>query len=381
MSASVQSRNRLLFVDNIRIVLICLVIITHLAITYGAFGSWFYQEVTGFSPQAALLSIVTALCQSFMMGFFFLISAYFIPPSLRRKGAGRFVRDRLVRLGVPLLAWVLLIGPLLRYFVAVRTAGHAGSLVDWYALGMTDPGIFGLGPLWFVFTLLVFTLVYVLWNVRFPGGESPRPMPFPSFHAIAGAGILVGLATFLVRILIPIGYSWEFFDIQVPFFPQYIAFFLFGLAASRYGLFTRVPDRAGRACALLAGPLALCLPLLILASGAISGTLDPLLGGLHWQSLAYSLWEQVFAVCMVTGMIWLFSARFDHAGVLASAAAAATYTVYIIHPVVIIPLTLAMQGVLLAPLAKFLLAAVIAIPLCFLAGILVRSLPGADRVL
>ena len=71
----------------------------------------FYTEVEGFTPETALLTIIAAISQSFMMGFFFLIAAYFIPSSLGKKGSGRFVHDRLVRLGVPLLAWVLFIGP------------------------------------------------------------------------------------------------------------------------------------------------------------------------------------------------------------------------------------------------------------------------------
>lgn len=315
------------------------------------------------------------------MGFFFLIAAYFIPPSLGRKGPVRFVNDRLLRLGIPLLAWVLFIGPVLRYYVAVKTEGFSGSLADWYSLGLTHLGIFGLGPLWFVLSLLVFTLLYVLWTVLFTGKESPAAVPFPSLSMIIGAGILIAMATFLVRIFIPIGSSWEFFDIQVPFFPQYIAFFLIGLYASKSDWFTRVPDRTGKACAFLAVLFALCLPLLLIASGALSGTLDPLLGGLHWQALAYSLWEQIFAVFVVTGMLWLFLTRFDREGPIASAAAGATYTVYIIHPVVIIPLTLSMQKIMLSPVPKFVLAAVIAIPLCFLLAVLIRSVPGVDRVL
>ena len=38
---------RLLFIDNIRIFLVSLVILTHLAITYGAVGYWYYKEVVG----------------------------------------------------------------------------------------------------------------------------------------------------------------------------------------------------------------------------------------------------------------------------------------------------------------------------------------------
>lgn len=373
--------HRLLYIDNIRIVLICLVIITHLAVTYGAFGSWFYNEVEGFSPETALLTLVAALSQSFMMGFFFLIAAYFIPSSFERKGPDRYVRDRLVRLGIPLLVWVLFIGPLLRYYVEMKTGGFSGTLADWYQLGISHITIFGLGPLWFVLALLVFTLLYALWKVLSSEGVSYGNAPFPSLSMIMGAGILIGFMTFLVRIATPIGSSWQFFDIQVPFFVQYIAFFLIGLYAARNNWFARIPGQPGKTCAILALLLAFCLPVILVVSGALSGTLDSLLGGLHWQSLVYSLWEQIFAVFIVTGLLWFFFSRVNNEGPITSYAAAATYTVYIIHPVVIIPLTLSMQSIMLSPVPKFVLAAIIAIPLCFIVAILIRSIPGVDRVL
>ena len=36
---------RLLYIDNIRIVLISLIVLLHLAITYGAPGDWYFHEV------------------------------------------------------------------------------------------------------------------------------------------------------------------------------------------------------------------------------------------------------------------------------------------------------------------------------------------------
>src|SRR5215472_15484641 len=38
--------SRLFFIDHLRVLLIILVIMHHLAITYGAAGSWYYQDPT-----------------------------------------------------------------------------------------------------------------------------------------------------------------------------------------------------------------------------------------------------------------------------------------------------------------------------------------------
>ena len=44
------------------------------------------------------------------MGFLFLLAGYFTPASLERKGYGRFLGDRFLRFGLPLLAFDLILG-------------------------------------------------------------------------------------------------------------------------------------------------------------------------------------------------------------------------------------------------------------------------------
>ena len=173
-------RPRLAFIDNLRILLICLVIVTHLAITYGAVGDWYIRDPSADSMSAAVLTLVAALDQCFMMGFFFMISAYFVPGSLERKGSARFARDRLVRLGIPLVLWALVIGPVLDYWVGVTFSGYAGSLAGFYRDGIASFQGFPIGPLWFVFALLVFTFAYIgyrvlrEWFARIRGPQANR---------------------------------------------------------------------------------------------------------------------------------------------------------------------------------------------------------------
>ncbi|NYT17687.1 MAG: acyltransferase [Methanomicrobiales archaeon] len=372
---------RLFFIDNIRILLICLVILTHLAITYGAFGSWYYHEVSGVSVSAALLTLLTSLFQTFFMGFFFMIAAYFIPISLGRKGTRRFVHDRLVRLGVPLLIWVLLISPIFGYLVARSIEGFPGSFSNWYFIVQPTIHYLGLGPLWFVFSLLVFTLAFVVWSLLRGERRAPVRKPFPALPAILMFGLFLAAVSFAVRVLFPIGYEWNLFAIQIPYYPQYIALFIIGIVAAGNDWFVRVPPSTGKTCALLALLLVILQPLLLLTVNLPSGDISPLLGGLHWQAFAYAIWEQLTGILIIVGLLWGFRTRYDHQGPIASAAAADTYTVYIIHPLVLVPLTLGLQAVVLPPVPKFLAVSALAIPLCFIIAHLVRSIPGAKRIL
>jgi fucose 4-O-acetylase-like acetyltransferase len=57
------------------------------------------------------------------MGVLFLISGYVSPGSLDRKGPRRFVTDRLIRLGIPLLVFFFVLNPIAVIGGLVRDAG------------------------------------------------------------------------------------------------------------------------------------------------------------------------------------------------------------------------------------------------------------------
>jgi fucose 4-O-acetylase-like acetyltransferase len=106
-TADVQSKatSRLFFVDNIRVLLTILVVLFHVMIIYAGTGSWYYTEGREDFITGALGAWFITVTQAYFMGLFLLISAYFVPGSYDRKGAGRFLKDRLIRLGIPLVVY------------------------------------------------------------------------------------------------------------------------------------------------------------------------------------------------------------------------------------------------------------------------------------
>src|SRR5690242_3185356 len=99
-------------VDALRAAVTLLVIFHHTAITYGAIGGWYYKEIVpSFSSSGVLLILFCTVNQAWFMGLFFLLSGYYTPPALERHGAGAFVRERIMRLGIPLLVYFLLLHP------------------------------------------------------------------------------------------------------------------------------------------------------------------------------------------------------------------------------------------------------------------------------
>ncbi|MHC4356595.1 MAG: acyltransferase family protein, partial [Planctomycetota bacterium] len=69
-----MEKARLFFIDNLRILLITLVIVLHLSITYGGAGGWYYKEGQPDTLSFVVLTWSNTTSQAFFMGFLFLIS-------------------------------------------------------------------------------------------------------------------------------------------------------------------------------------------------------------------------------------------------------------------------------------------------------------------
>jgi glucan biosynthesis protein C len=106
---------RLYYFDHIKILLIVIIIFWHTGSAYvPVAGGWpvnFPEPV----PFVNLLVVDTFLTvsASFAMALFFFISAYLLVGSFDRKGRQKFLRDRLVRIGIPLFAIVVFVEILL----------------------------------------------------------------------------------------------------------------------------------------------------------------------------------------------------------------------------------------------------------------------------
>src|SRR5271165_5530683 len=193
------------YVDRLRSVMVALVILHHTAITYGAIGGWFWREV---EPSGSLSGILLMLfCttnQAYFMGLFFLLAGYFTPASLERKGYARFIGDRFLRLGLPLLAFILILGPVT---AAMVTAAEGKGFWPTIAYLWQHGRIIN-GPLWFAQALLIFSLCYCGWRAMFgaPLAECRRvAKAVPGGGWWLGSALATGVAALAIRQLVPTG--------------------------------------------------------------------------------------------------------------------------------------------------------------------------------
>jgi glucan biosynthesis protein C len=383
--ADVQPRaaTRLLFVDNIRIFLTILVILHHLIIIYSGAGGWIWHEGRQDVITSALGSWFTAINHSYFMGLFLLIAAYFVPGSYDRKGAARFLKDRLIRLGIPLVVYSWIIRPLFLYAGLSSYGGLNLSLVGWYSQQyFREYTWIGGGPLWFVSALLLFSVVYAIVRLLMPSRPAKPALEtaFPANAAIAIFAVVIAFASFIVRLWFPL--DWVFAPLAYQFadFPQYIALFIVGLVAYRRNWLVRLPERAGRVWMTAAAILILLYPPIAILGGAIADP-TPFKGGWHWQALLAALWQSFLGLSMCVSIVYLFQRCLDRQGSLAGFLSHNAYTAYLIHEPVITFAALVAMGLMLYPLLKFGLMALITVPLIFGLSSLIRRLPYTQRVL
>ena len=367
---------RLRWIDNLRILLTILVILLHLSIAYGAPGDWYYNEIGPVSTASeVLLTLFVAINQAFFMGLFFMISSYFIPASLERKGAGPYLLDRLRRLGIPILFYALLVNPLLAAFLLTRDGGgYWGVLRDRYV------ELIGVGPTWFLEALLLFTVALLMWR-RFSPPSAAVGVASPPDAAIGLVAVGLAVATFVVRIWLPVGWWLEPIHFQIAHFPQYVTLFALGVVAHRRGWFEGLSESQGRLWFRVVLALVAAFPPLFAAGGGLEGDVEPFLGGLHWQQAAFALWEQGMCVAIVVTLLVQFRKRFVGQGTLGRTMSSAAYATYILHAPVITVLAVGLDGIEIELGIKFLLVAPLAVSASFLVGYLAKRLPIARNIL
>lgn len=371
--------NRKYYIDNIRILLTALVVLHHLAITYaGGPGLWYYIEPNPNPIANLVLTLFIATNQSFFMGMFFLISAYFLEKSLRRKSVNQVVQDKLKRLGIPLLFYIFILSPLTMYLKTRFEFGLDPTFIEFFRTG----GWLTFGPIWFVAALLLFTMVTVLGGLvlKLPFLQTTAPLP-NNWKMLFGV-FSITIVSFVVRIAIPVGQTLDPFGFQLAHFTQYIVLFCVGLVASRNNWLEQIT--AADAKFWMRGVWVFMLvlfPAVFYFGGALTNGTDIFMGGFSWQSFAYSLWEQVVGIGIIIGLFAWYRERRNTQGSLQKKLSASAYTVYVFHTLILVALSLSFRNVEINPTAKFVILTPIVLISCFTISNGIRKLPIARNIL
>jgi glucans biosynthesis protein C len=185
--------------------------------------------------------IFCAFQDVYLISLLFFLSGLFVWSSLARRGSRIFLRDRLLRIGVPFALTVGLLMPLAHYPVYRVTAADP-SLASFWQHWLALP-FWPAGPPWFLWVLLVFDLAAAAFYQfartsgdtlgRFLGQWGTRPKPFVIALLSASALAYVPLAVVFT--------PWDWFHVG-PFSFQlcrplhYLVYFFAGVGVGAYGI-------------------------------------------------------------------------------------------------------------------------------------------------
>ena len=341
--------SRIIYMDNLKWILVIFVVIFHAGVIYGPVGSFFYYDREYTDDMTNLiLMLMVILLQSFFMGLFFIVSGYFVPRSFEKKGPRIFLRDRMFRLGVPALIFILILAPMIIY--QLKIAGNE-VFVSYYFRYVLDVSRWDTGPLWFAIALLIFSIFYIL---------SIKIWRWDRFRCSLSKGhiwmiiVLVAIGSFIVRLVFPIGTN--IWNMQLSFFVQYIVLFIFGILAYKNDWLAKITFEDGKywwRTAVLSC-FTLFLPSLILG-GALDGDFEKYVGGLNWQAAILTLWGEIFAIGICIWFLVWFRERFNHQNNFMKKISNNAFSMYIFHAPILVGIAVIMTDISINHFLKFLI--------------------------
>ncbi len=159
--------NRIHWMDNLRTIIILLVVLYHVGGVYEAAGLWGWFWIVDDPATISWVGIVGIIFDIMVMPTIFFISGYLTPVSLKKTTGWGFLKGKLKRLMVPWLMAVLTLIPLYKViFLYSRNLPQEHWSTYFH---ITNPN--SQNWLWFLPVLFLFNMLYLLFtkaNIRIP---------------------------------------------------------------------------------------------------------------------------------------------------------------------------------------------------------------------
>lgn len=206
------------FIDNIRWMAIMMLFPYHTFMIYNSFGESFYIKGADIS---ATTGFIIATSPWFMPLLFVIagISSYY---ALQKRTATQFVKERILKLLIPLIFGLLLLIPAQTYFAERFHNGYTGGYFEQYILFFTKPtdltgstGGFTPAHLWFIVYLFIISMVSLPIMIAFQKSKKILSLEKVPFVVILSMFIVVVVMTPIL-------------DIAGKSFGEFFAYFILG---------------------------------------------------------------------------------------------------------------------------------------------------------
>ncbi|MFC1959908.1 acyltransferase family protein, partial [Chloroflexota bacterium] len=153
-----RRRGRMYWLDNLRTVIIFLVVLYHVGGVYESAGLWGSFWIVDDPDTITWVGIVGIVFDVFIMGTLFLLSGYLAPASLQNRSGWVFAKGKIKRLLIP---WVIAVFTLIPLYKVIFLYSRGLPQEHWTTyFHITNPN--SQNWLWFLPMLFVFNMVYLL---------------------------------------------------------------------------------------------------------------------------------------------------------------------------------------------------------------------------
>lgn len=334
-----------------------MVIVHHVAQSYGdTGGAWLVFD----KKQVDVLGSFLFFNASYLMVFYFLISGYFTFVSLRTKTFGQFIKDRLLRFGIPLIV----ISLLMNFIMFQITDQKELNFFELYAYLYIEQPPLPFAHLWFVMSLFFYSIVLAAIVKGFQLSTETKVKSFKWFYPLLWIIVVCGLNIF-IRKDYPID-RWEAYIIPVELahFPNYILAFLSGYLFKKYNWLEQLNWK-------IAG-MYFGLYLIIFFC---KDYIDP-----DFRGYYKIIHENTLCVGVTFLIIKLFQLIKGEKNWLLQTLSENTYGMYLVHIFIVLGFQQLFLSFDLSGWTKFLVVSLLSIVVTFIVSYFVRLIPYAKRV-
>lgn len=166
---SLEKRNRIHWMDNLRTIIIFIVVLYHVGGVYEAAGLWSGFWLVDDPATITWVGIVGIVFDIFIMPTMFFVSGYLTPPSLNNKSSWDFIKRKFRRLMVP---WAIAVFTMIPLYKVIFLYSRNLPQEHWNTyFHFSEGNISSQNWLWFLPLLFVFNLLYLLLskaNIKLP---------------------------------------------------------------------------------------------------------------------------------------------------------------------------------------------------------------------
>jgi Acyltransferase family len=380
--AAPKSKARNLSLDRARTFLTLVVLLHHAVIPYTYFGHTDPTSWIGFD-------IVVLATDSFFMAMFFFLSGLFTWPGIARKAPSVFLRDRLLRLGLPFAIAAFTVIPLAYYAIALRHDPGLSFTAFWWKTITVGP--WPSGPIWFVWVLLAFDLTAsLLYRVSAHLVDPGNRVSLRGFDQPAVFWLLLVVVTTIAYVpaLLYFGGSKWFelgpFSVQASRILLYFAYFFIGVSVGAANFDRGILSAGGqlpkqRWLWVLATLIPYCLMwVMIYIKREILGNPDP---QPHWYQAIYSTFFVLFSGSILLAILAFFLHQKSPGPNLLDRMQADAYGIFLVHYPIALWIQYALYDYSLPAIVKAAIGFVLTVILSWGLTAALRKIPGASHVL